>query len=147
MSSNLNPAKQIRLNSKVINVDYTQADKPGNAGYITVRSMDSRNGIENIYTCRQLISSVSLNVLKNTANLFTPPLPASKSASLNRLKQGTNNKIFFVFSQNVFPPMSKKTGLSFLWQNNLPFSLNADAACNLNVRDTNSCNKFLFHFY
>jgi hypothetical protein len=68
------------------------------------------NGIETIYKCKQLISSVSLNVLKNTANLFTPPLPATKLNSLNRLKQGTNNKIFYVFDRNVFAPGSKNDG-------------------------------------
>lgn len=135
LSSSLNSAKQIRLNTKVTNIDYTQADKPNNSGFITVRSRDSLSGIETIYKCKQLVASVSLNVLKNTVNLFTPPLPASKTASLNRLKFGTNNKIFFVFSQNVFAPTEKKTGLSFLWQNNLPFSLNADTTCNLNVRE------------
>ena len=115
------------------NVNYSQADQANNLGFITVKSTNSLTGVVTIYKCKQLVSSVSLNVLKNTPNLFTPALPATITNSLNRLKLGVNNKIFYVFSQSVFPTGSTKTGVSFLVNKNLPFSLNADATCNIKV--------------
>lgn len=129
LSSSLNAAKQIRLNELVSNIEYAQAAKT--SGNITVTSKNSLTGQVTIYKCKHLVSSVSLNVLKNTKNLFTPPLPASIATSLNNLRLGTNNKIFFVFNQNVFT--NGMTALSFIWQNGTAFSLNADAACNVRI--------------
>jgi hypothetical protein len=130
LSSSLNAAKQIRLNEIVTNIEYALAAK--SAGNITVTSLNNLTGKVTIYKCKQLVSSVSLNVLKNTKNLFTPPLPASKLTSLNNLRLGTNNKVFFVFSQNVFT--NGMRGLSFIWNNNTPISLNADKICNVKLK-------------
>lgn len=84
------------------------------------------------YKAKNVVTSFSLNVLKNSPSLFTPQLPVIKLNAINNLAMGTNNHIFYVFNQNVFT--NGKTGIAFLWDNNTSsFSLNADTTCNLAV--------------
>ena len=144
MRSNLNEAKQIHLNELVTNIEYARAAK--SSGIITVTSRNSLTGQITIHKCKHVVSSVSLNVLKNSKNLFTPRLPKSITTSINNLRLGTNNKVFFVFSENVFS--NNMTGLSFIWQDGSPFSLDADKICNVGEKKSililNFQNKNLF---
>jgi hypothetical protein len=123
------PSSQIHLNEAVTNINWSQADKTN--GFILVQTKNSMGTITN-YKAKNVVTSFSLNVLKNSPSLFTPQLPASKLNAINNLAMGTNNHIFYVFNQNVFT--NGKTGIAFLWGNNTSsFSLNADTACNLAV--------------
>ncbi len=77
-----------------------------------------------------MVVSVSLNVLKNSPNLFIPNLPESKRASISNLEMGVNNKLFFVFESEVFTgENSDLTGVSFVFTNETDFSLPSDSNC------------------
>ena len=138
LSSKLNTQKQVRLNEIVTNVDYSKADKFDNdgndIGFIWVTTQNAKTKVITNYMCKQLVVSVSLNVLKNTHKpLFKPNLPKSKIDSIQSLTQGVDNKLFFVFETEVFSLESGLTGLTFLWQKNLNFKLDADKECKLKV--------------
>ena len=123
-------SSQIHLNETVVNINWSQADSKTN-GIILVQTINSNGTITN-YKAKHVVTSFSLNVLKNSQNLFTPSLPASKLSAIKNLAMGTSNHIFFVFKQNVFT--NKNTGVVFLWQNaKTGFSLAADSVCNLSV--------------
>ena len=128
LSLNLN--QQIRLNEVVTNIDTSQADKTSGC-VITVKALSKNGTVLTQYKAKQVVSSVSLNVLKNTPNLFTPNLPTAKTASINKLTLGINNKLFFMYNKTSL--FTTNTGIAFLWKSNLNFTLNADKTYNLKV--------------
>ena len=132
LANALDSTTQIKLSEVVVNIDWSKADQAN--GSIVVQTINYLGEIMN-YTARQVVTSVSLNVLKNNPFLFTPELPAYKRDSINNLTMGTTNKLFFVFDAPVFRPDENDTAVSFLWENTTAaFSLDADKTCSLNVR-------------
>jgi len=101
-----------------------------------IETTDANTGANNSYLARNVVVSVSLNVLKYTTNLFNPPLPESKRTSIENLEMGVNNKLFYVFESDVFTGSNADlTGISFQWSNNQTgFSLPSDANCDLSVK-------------
>jgi len=135
LKSFLNETSQITLNETVTQIDWSQADKSNNE-VIVIETADANTGANNSYLARNVVVSVSLNVLKYTTNLFNPPLPESKRASIENLEMGVNNKLFYVFESDVFTGSNADlTGISFQWSNNQTgFSLPSDANCDLSVK-------------
>ena len=132
LSSFLDENTQVNLNQVVTQIDWSQADKTSGE-VILIHTTDPNTGLKSTYQCRNVVVSVSLNVLKNSDDFFVPPLPETKQAAINNLKMGDNNKLFFVFEAPVFQN-DDITGLSFEWDNEgNSFSLPSDATCNLSV--------------
>lgn len=110
-------------------IDWSQADKSDNE-VIVIQTTDETTGATNTYSAKNVVVSVSLNVLKNSPNLFTPNLPESKRASISNLEMGVNNKLFFVFESDVFTgENSDLTGVSFVFTNDTDFILPSDSNC------------------
>ena len=59
----------------------------------------------------QAILSVPLGVLKAQSIQFSPPLPADKIASINRLSMGLLNKIILTFKKPFWPSDAHRLGL------------------------------------
>ena len=134
LKSFINETSQITLNETVTQIDWSQADKSNNE-VIVIQTTDANTGASNSYMAKNVVVSVSLNVLKYTTNLFNPPLPESKRTSIENLEMGVNNKLFYVFESDVFTGSNADlTGISFEWSNNQTgFSLPSDANCDLSV--------------
>ena len=128
LSSKL-PSNDIKMNEKVSNIDWTQAQTNTN-GLITVKTSSSNGALTN-YQAKRVVTTVSLGVLKSShKTMFTPSLPSDKVNVINNLGFGTVNKIFYIFDKPVFS--GSQAGLQFLWTNQ-SFTLNAEQKCNLNV--------------
>ena len=97
-----------------------------------------------IITCKFVIVTISLGVLKHESNkLFEPPLPRSKLEVIENFGMGTVAKVFLEFPEDVFHhfPRLTPSGFNFLrlreqhsegvkWQNN-PKERWQDAVCGL----------------
>ncbi|GMS89611.1 hypothetical protein PENTCL1PPCAC_11786, partial [Pristionchus entomophagus] len=85
ISSNI-PQNKIKFNSIVSNVDYSEGSSV---------ELTSSTGPIN---CRAVIVTCSLGYLKKHSNsIFTPSLPQKKTAAINALGFGNNQKIFLVY--------------------------------------------------
>ncbi len=108
------PASAIRLNEKVININWV-----GELTTVQARSVVYDDILS--YKAKYVVSSLPLGVLKNSYfTLFSPPLPANKINAIQRLSFGTVDKIFLVFDKPYFPETSD---VKFLWPEEYETSL------------------------
>jgi len=130
-------SNSILLNKKVTNIDYTN----GGTDTVTVKTTDTQTNTITDYQADFVITTIPMGYLKENYNaLFPPSLPSTHSNAIKNLGFGTMNKLFFVFSQNVFK--KREQGLGIFWRDdksiNLPI---ADARYGLAVRI------IIFHFF
>jgi monoamine oxidase len=75
----------VQYNTVVTSIDYSQ----------DVINVTTSSGT--VYRASKVICTVPLGVLKAGDVKFTPPLPANKQASIDRLRMGSTNKVFAIF--------------------------------------------------
>ena len=76
----------VRLNTKVVKVDASRADR------ITLTTAAGGT-----FTARRVIVTVPLGVLQHKVITFVPPLPAVNQKAINTLGMGLLNKLTLVF--------------------------------------------------
>ena len=83
----------MQLNQRVVRVDYDPA-----AALVTLTTSSNET-----YTAKRVVLTVSLGVLQARAISFSPPLPDTKLAAIDRLGMGLMNKIFLQWDKSSYP--------------------------------------------
>jgi monoamine oxidase len=92
-----NAVKKVKLNSAVKAVNYSGSDT------ITLTILNPTDGSETSETVTKLVVTSPVKILKdNTKISFTPGLPGTKIAALNRIGMDASIRIIIEFRQNGF---------------------------------------------
>ncbi|CAG0907491.1 unnamed protein product, partial [Cyprideis torosa] len=112
--SELPPEVDLRLESRVVNIDYGAPDRP-RVSYV------DKAGKRCTVSCDQVIVTLPLGILKRGIRngLFSPTLPDWKRHAVEGLEFGATEKVFLTWDQPWWPPEEPsgglKEGLSFCW--------------------------------
>lgn len=82
---------KIKYNFPIAKIDYSRP-------LITLTSTKN-----SMITCKRVIVTVSLNVLKSGKIVFNPTLPQEKVAAMSRLKMNNTIKVILVFHEQIWP--------------------------------------------
>ena len=90
----------VRLNTRVTNVDYTNAaGADDDGGFVVVSAYNTETGNVEIYEAERVVVTFPLGVMKTAdeKRLFSPALPRSKMEAYEQFGFGNYGKIFVVF--------------------------------------------------
>ncbi|EGT39099.1 hypothetical protein CAEBREN_17425 [Caenorhabditis brenneri] len=100
------PQNKIKLSSKVVNIDYSGI-QPSTYNFQFVLSGSKVKVLlsnDQSFLFDSVIVTSSLGYLKQNKNtMFTPALPAQKSAAIDRFGFGSNMKVFLEYAQPWWP--------------------------------------------